>query len=330
MILIVSNRNDFDTNTVTKWLNHYEQPFIRVNSEEEILLQEINFQTGDIWTVHRGKRINLKEVQSVWYRRGKNLKLINVTDQYQLQTEGLDPILAKTIAVNLKEEYATLNQYIQYELEKKQCLTEFDGGNVNKLILLDQARAVGLAVPESWVATRKSQVHDWSPQLNLITKACCSGIYQHTATQGFYTYTESVDDTCLGPGNEPFYPSLVQEKVAKKLELRIFFLEDEYYPMAIFSQYHQKSAVDNRKGSEHVRKVPYQLPKEIQARLQRLMEKLNIKTGSIDMLVTETNDYIFLEVNPVGQIGMTSYPCNYPLHQKIAQWLIPKKSTLQN
>ena len=31
---------------------------------------------------------------------------------------------------------------------------------------------------------------------------------------------------------------------------------------------------------------------------------------------------VFLEVNPVGQFGMVSLPCNYQLEKRIAQYLI--------
>jgi D-alanine-D-alanine ligase-like ATP-grasp enzyme len=51
------------------------------------------------------------------------------------------------------------------------------------------------------------------------------------------------------------------------------------------------------------------------------MNKLDLNCGSIDMIVTPKNEYVFLEVNPVGQFGMVSYPCNYNLEKKIAEYL---------
>lgn len=69
------------------------------------------------------------------------------------------------------------------------------------------------------------------------------------------------------------------------------------------------------------RRVPYQLPQAVKEKLVLLMKKLELKTGSIDMIVDHQDNYIFLEVNPVGQVGMTSVPCNFNLHKKIATWL---------
>jgi hypothetical protein len=52
------------------------------------------------------------------------------------------------------------------------------------------------------------------------------------------------------------------------------------------------------------------------------MKQLNLNTGSIDMAVNTENEYVFFEVNPIGQYGMTSVPCNYNLDKKIAEYLI--------
>lgn len=40
------------------------------------------------------------------------------------------------------------------------------------------------------------------------------------------------------------------------------------------------------------------------------------------MIYNNDNDFVFLEINPVGQFGMTSNPCNYNLDKIIAEKLI--------
>jgi D-alanine-D-alanine ligase-like ATP-grasp enzyme len=51
------------------------------------------------------------------------------------------------------------------------------------------------------------------------------------------------------------------------------------------------------------------------------MRELGVNTGSIDMIYTKDNEYVFLEVNPTGQFGMTSVPCNYPIDLEVAKFL---------
>lgn len=54
------------------------------------------------------------------------------------------------------------------------------------------------------------------------------------------------------------------------------------------------------------------------------MTKVEMNSGSIDMIVTLNNNYVFLEVNPVGQFWQVSYLCNYYLEKKIAHYLRSK------
>lgn len=52
------------------------------------------------------------------------------------------------------------------------------------------------------------------------------------------------------------------------------------------------------------------------------MNELELKTGSIDFILSKTDEYVFLEVNPVGQFGMVSELCNYSLYNKFADFVI--------
>ena len=53
-----------------------------------------------------------------------------------------------------------------------------------------------------------------------------------------------------------------------------------------------------------------------------LMKSLNLDNGSIDFVKTNDGKWVYLEINPVGQFGMVSEPCNYNLEREIAQELI--------
>jgi pyruvate carboxylase len=97
-------------------------------------------------------------------------------------------------------------------------------------------------------------------------------------------------------------------------------LKKKFYTMAIFSQLDRQTSTDFRKYNKQKpnRNVPYLLPKNIKNKIIKLMENCNLNTGSIDMIVDKDDNYIFLEINPVGQFGMVSIPCNYFLEREIA------------
>lgn len=94
--------------------------------------------------------------------------------------------------------------------------------------------------------------------------------------------------------------------------------------MAIFSQSNSKTCIDFRKYDAKLpnRYIPYKLPDEIECALKKVMDCLKLNTGSIDLMVDENNKYYFLEINPVGQFGMVSEPCNYLLEKRIAEFLV--------
>jgi glutathione synthase/RimK-type ligase-like ATP-grasp enzyme len=92
--------------------------------------------------------------------------------------------------------------------------------------------------------------------------------------------------------------------------------------MAIFSQNDDQTKTDFRKYNNEKpnRNIRYSLPKDVEDKVQKLMQVLDLNCGSLDFI--KSGDlYYFLEVNPVGQFANVAYHCNYPLFKKIADYL---------
>ena len=70
------------------------------------------------------------------------------------------------------------------------------------------------------------------------------------------------------------------------------------------------------------RYVPFLLPKDIEEKLLNLLEDLDLNTGSVDLIYDNDDNYVFLEINPVGQFGMVSINCNYHIEKMISEDLI--------
>lgn len=156
--------------------------------------------------------------------------------------------------------------------------------------------------------------------IKLITKSLSDGIYRIGKNYEYYSYTENVASEDI---SSQFLPSLFQEKVNKKFELRIFYLKKKLYATAIFSQQRKDTETDFRKTNSNkpIRFIPYILPDEIIFKISNLMSRLNLDIGAIDMLVDDNNDYIFLEINPGGQFSYYSDMCNYNIEKEIARIL---------
>ena len=103
-------------------------------------------------------------------------------------------------------------------------------------------------------------------------------------------------------------------------------MENNFYPMAIFSQNDETTKIDYRNYNydKPNRNVPFVLPKLILKKIKKFISKLEINTGSIDLIINKKGDYFFLEINPMGQYDWVSQNCNYYIDKDIAEILISK------
>ncbi len=308
MILIISNSNDLSTTTVIEWLNFFNKKWIRVNDENHV---QVDFLGSEIEFNVNGFKFKLSEITSCWYRRGfLNIKFIVNNEVKQFQ--DFNTVEARKI-----------EQYIYYKLSLLRKINYYSNSNVNKLIVSDIARSLEIKTPNDYLISSKNELKNLMDIDNkkLITKSIWGNPIHRFENFSLFNYTQKVEFGKIEKDN--FAVSLVQNYIDKKYELRIFYFVNKTYSMAIFSQYDAKTTVDfrNYNKAKPNRTVPYKLPFIIEQKLINLMDKLDLNCGSIDMIVDKNNEYYFLEVNPIGQYGMVSDPCNYELDSIIAKYL---------
>ena len=310
MVLIISNKEDSSTNKVIDWLEYYNAEWIRNNQEDRV---EISFLGDDFELIGKDFKIRLSQIKSTWYRRGC---INNIFFENNLS------IKSPTIEGFIKHELNHLKEYFYYLLTQKKHISSYLKSEVNKLIVLEEAKKVGLQVPATYIYQNQAQLDKHRGEL--ITKSICGNpSLTHNKRNGV-VYTQKLVKGKKNSSTKSFLPSLFQESISKKYELRIFYLAGKFYSMAIFSQKDAQTGTDYRKynNKNPNRNTTYKLPDHIESKIDALMKAININCGSIDIIVTPDNRYVFLEVNPVGQFGMVSFPCNYRIEKQIAKYLI--------
>ncbi|GAA4759960.1 MULTISPECIES: grasp-with-spasm system ATP-grasp peptide maturase [Flavobacterium] len=306
MILILSQESDFSTTQIIEWLEVLGKKWIRINGEDEII---IDYEGEDIVFTLNESSFKFSEITSFWYRRG----FLNV----KKKTSGI-----QEFKDFMNAEYNSLIEFIYYRLSQKHRLDSLKNRHVNKLIVNSIARELGIKTPYEFVFNKKSDLKlILDDDKEYVTKSIYGDPRRDFENFYIYNYTSSVDTNNIK--SETFFPSLIQNKISKKYELRIFYLKGKFYSMAIFTQKDVQTSLDSRRYNykKPNRRVPFVLPKLIEDKIDSLMKKLDFDSGSIDMIVTPENEYIFLEVNPIGQFSMTSFPCNYNIEKKIAEYL---------
>src|SRR5690606_29202165 len=123
--------------------------------------------------------------------------------------------------------------------------------------------------------------------------------------------------------SDEFALTLFQERVSKKYEIRIFFFNQKLYCMAILSQSDKSTSIDYRNYNRSLpnRNIPIKIPDEVRKKVIEFIKASELRTGSIDIIVDENNQYVFLEVNPQGQFDWVSQNCNYYIEKDIAEYL---------
>ncbi|WP_294301002.1 grasp-with-spasm system ATP-grasp peptide maturase [uncultured Chryseobacterium sp.] len=329
-ILIISQYHFEDTtDEICNWLYHLEANFIRLNIEELYnpklysVFSNLEDSTLHIFDKRRQESIDLSKIKVGWCRRFtfKSYFLDLKKDNSSANSETLSKFISSEINIFLKSIFDFYPQ-IQWFDYYKNILA------IDKLDVLKKARKNGLLIPETYISNESAPVKNLLKEKSLITKPIGEVSYfDDDKNKGTYmSHTQEVKYI-----NGEFTPSLFQVKIDKKIEIRTFVLGDDFYSMAIFSSNNKKTAVDFRKYDfrKPNRRIPYQLPKNIEDNLKKLMNELSLKTGSVDLILDQNDNYYFLEVNPIGQFGMVSYPCNYNLEKKVAHFLIEELEKLK-
>tara|TARA_R110002020_G_scaffold334609_5_gene549883 strand:- start:213 stop:1157 length:945 start_codon:yes stop_codon:yes gene_type:complete len=312
MILILSTPTDLDTEKVIEWLNHFEEPFFRLNDEDLMMgITEFFFSPHDsnkTYFSYKGEKVFLKDIRTVWFRK------FGFLSTYEKELDRNSDFYKY-----IYSEFSSVRKLILELLADKKWLYK-KGVLPSKPLVLEKAISVGLRTPNTAITSSKERLKNFNEKL--ITKPIGEGKQVLANSLNFPFMTLAINSVNHLP--HKFSPSYVQEQIAKSYEIRVFYLEGKLFSMAIFSQNDKKTEIDFRvfDPEQPIRFVPYNLPKDVELKIIKFMKSINLNTGSLDFIKNTEGEYIFLEVNPAGQFGMTAYPCNYPLHKEVASTLI--------
>lgn len=322
MILIISEEFERTTDEVLQWFLLHGISFLRINKENSIKIVELSLSSERLLFEFNGKIFNIYDFDTVWYRRGNLNSSFFQPALFELSSY---PNMLNQVGRFLGNEWNILQFYIFYVLESKcRVLGSFQKSLVNKLINLNIAKQCGLLIPDTTITSKGCIANNRLTVAEQISKPISeSETFQNTDGSILKMLTEVVTIDEINEKKD-FFPSLIQQNIKKWIELRVFFLGNRFYSMAIFSQSNSKTSTDfrNYDNDKSNRMVPYRLPKSIENKLLKFIKHLGLNTGSIDMIVTPEREYIFLEVNPAGNIEMVSKNCNHPIEQEIANYLM--------
>lgn len=321
MILIISDENDHSTNEVIKWLLYLEEPFIRLGQNKFINSIQLKIIEKEIILLLDidGISLNYKDIKSFWYRKHclELFKDFKINHEVEFDKNDYFTFL-------FLSELNCLKEYLVFLFERKKYIGNHDQRNANKLISFYNANAVGLKIPNTLISNKIDFFKNIHPKEEYIIKPIQDLFVSNLDIETSFSSISPFNENYLDELESDFFPSCIQKYIDKKIELRVFYLDNEMYTMAIFSQLDDQTKLDfrNYNFNKPNRCVPYILPIKIKNKIKKFMKLMKLNTGSLDFILTNSNEYIFLEVNPSGQYGMIELNCFYNLDKLIATKLI--------
>lgn len=303
MIIIFTDNNDPSSKKVFEWLDKLEVPYVIIYPESKFEISSIiiSNENEDFNMIIENKIISFSEISGIWYRRGWlplfEIKNPNPSEKFH------------------NEEIKRIKEYILSRLDLKPHINRMHSGTVNKLEMLSCAKKCGLTIPQTLIINSTSAEKNIIKQDDFFLKSISETTVSYNEDSYFVRYkmVEKVDIS------KNFGLTQFQKYEEKEFEIRVFHFFGKNYGMAMFTQSNEETKLDFRVyGLEKKNRcVPITIPYEVNQSINRMMKISGNNSGSIDMIYRK-GQFIFIELNPIGQYDMVSVPCNYNLDKVIA------------
>jgi len=173
----------------------------------------------------------------------------------------------------------------------------------NKPYQLLQAQHSGLTIPVTLVSNDPKDIYDFYKLHNerIIYKPLTPAAFLEGG-EVLATFVELIEPAFFDePDVIALTPGIFQRYVEKAYELRVNFFGTNIVAIKINNQHDPDTAVDWRQHVEKTRLETYDLPAKLEYQLKDFMARMGLVFGAIDILVDVDGNYIFLEVNEMGQ-----------------------------
>jgi glutathione synthase/RimK-type ligase-like ATP-grasp enzyme len=314
LILIVSNARDVTADFFERALAAAGRCFLRLNTEAlaEMPLT-LTFGTG-VEPKRRanvnGSRLDLDQIDGIYYRRPV---------PPQVPGDGT-PATKAWVASELQRTWGGFLagrgdiRWINHPLTVSSASYKPEQ--------LARAERYGLRVPETLITSVPAEALAFCERhaYDLVVKPVGHGEIRGTVTeQDRVVYTSAITPACRRLLERvEACPTLVQQRIAKAVDLRITVVEDECIAVALHSQDQELSAVDCRR--DNMRGMRYsltQLPAAVERTLAAFVQSYGLFYAAVDMVLDTEGEYWFLEVNPAGQWAWLEERAGAPISQAL-------------
>jgi glutathione synthase/RimK-type ligase-like ATP-grasp enzyme len=314
-VLIISNKSDVTSDFIVKKLKERSINFYRLNTEDLTISSSVTIdyfpKSLTLFDLICNKKINLNKFSSVYFRRPEipsfdSLNIDNAERQF----------LKNEFAYALEGIYKFLRK--AYWVSPIYAIREAE----NKIYQLELAKSLGFKIPKSIITSSYS---DFLKFYNKNGKTCIikpikSGLI-NDGNNSRVVFTSILNGNSISKKQFEISPNFFQEHIHKKGDIRVTIVGNKAFAALIHSQGNQHTQVDWRRGENVLKHTKVELPSSILNRCFKLMSKLNLRFGAIDLILDENDNYVFLEINPNGQWAWIEKQTGYEISNEIVNLL---------
>lgn len=305
-VLIISSTLDYSTDIICLNLKKMHTKYFRLNRDclEKYKIR-YDFYNEILYIEYKEKKFYFRnEVNnSIYYRSPTFLRLYNkrITLEKQAYLSQSSSLLRNLIVFD-KVKWMN-NPVDTYKAE-------------NKVYQLKIANQVGFNIPMTTVANYKVEnLNDF-----LILKSLDSALFRDEKFE-YFTYTNIVNKNELMYDNLKYTPVFLQEYLENKIDMRVTFINNKVFPVSITTANDKILGDWRTNNKETLEYKSLNLPNNIVKCIKKLMKKLNLVFGGIDLIFCD-GKYYFIEVNPTGEWAWIDANCKLGISDEICNFLI--------
>ena len=309
-LLIITGKHDTHADYIINLLRQMgmNDYIVRLNTEDFLDNVEIVFRDGE-FLMHikdSGRSFDNADIGCVWYRKPEEVIIPDECDEEsRTYIEGSVHSVLQGIYHILAEPAIWINPR----------QTAQNGGN--KLRQLQVARSIGFLTPRTIVTNSIVEARRFLTDVgDVCTKdfdtTGRTAIRTHPAFTTRLTRHEALESVDL----VSVAPTMFQEYIPKKFDLRVTVIGGAIYAVEIHSQEISDSIPDFRiVDPSRIPHKPHALPASMKTRICEYMARFDLVYSALDFAVTVGGEYYFLENNPNGQWLWQELLCDAPISE---------------
>ena len=312
MILIISSQKDGHASEVLECLNkkggkgllldlsNFPQKYhLSIEFDDQMEKQGYELVDGEA-------RTDLSECKVIWWRRPQPFML------HPEVSSSEDQGFAYTECYSaLSGLWLTLNPFwINHPSRDEEA--------ARKVYQLKLAQELGLTIPDTCITNNPNKAVNFIKKHgreNIIYKA-----FSGTEQAWRETRLLKSDEVDL-IDSVKYAPVIFQEYVPAEADLRITMVGKDVFAAAIYSQ-QTSYKVDFRMVMNEAEMKSFEIPEELQVLLLEYMKRLELVYGAIDMRLTPSGEFVFLEINPSGQWLFVEHRTSLPITESFVNLML--------